>query len=201
MSAEITETTVDESAEAAMEVAEETVVVAEEIAEEEAVAEVEEEAIAEALEEVEDVEESEEVAEESAEFARSSTPAVTPTSIDDLKPKMKVNGTVKRVDLYGAIIDLGIDATALIHISKLGTEQVNRVSDVLNEGDSIQAWVEKVDPERQQVMLSLVEPLAVDWGDLKEGQTYTGTVTRLENFGAFVSIGAEREGLVHISAG
>ncbi|MEZ4516327.1 MAG: S1 RNA-binding domain-containing protein [Chloroflexota bacterium] len=124
---------------------------------------------------------------------------VTPTDISDLKPKMKVNGTVKRVDLYGAIIDLGIDATALIHISKLGSEQVNRVSDVLSEGESIQAWVEKTDPERQQIMLTMVEPLAVDWSDLKEGQVYTGTVTRLENFGAFVSIGAEREGLVHIS--
>lgn len=126
-------------------------------------------------------------------------PLVTPNSVADLKPKMKVKGTVKRVDLYGAIIDLGIDATALIHISKLGAEQVNRVSDVLNEGDTVEAWVEKVDAGRQQVMLTRVEPVAVDWNDLKEGQTYTGTVTRLENFGAFVGIGAEREGLVHIS--
>lgn len=197
MSAEIIETTADEAAEAAMEVAEETAVLEEVIAEEVALAEAEAEVevVAEAIAEAE----AEEELEESTEVVVSSTPAVTPTSIADLAPKMKVNGTVKRVDLYGAIIDLGIDATALIHISKLGTEQVNRVSDVLKEGDAIQAWVEKVDPERQQVMLTLVEPLAVDWGDLKEGQTYTGTITRLENFGAFVTIGAEREGLVHIS--
>lgn len=129
----------------------------------------------------------------------SAAPIENPESLADLKPKMKVKGTVKRVDLYGAIIDLGIDATALIHISKLGSEQVNRVSDVLNEGDTVEAWVEKVDADRQQIMLTRVEPVAVDWNDLKEGQTYTGTVTRLENFGAFVGIGAEREGLVHIS--
>src|SRR5690606_15594251 len=60
-------------------------------------------------------------------------------------------------------------------------------------------WVEKVDPERQQVMLTMVPPLAVDWNELKTDQVYDGKVTRLETFGAFVSIGAEREGLVHIS--
>ena len=131
------------------------------------------------------------------------TPEITteaaPTSIADLSPKMQLTGTVKRLELYGAFIDLGLDATGLIHISKLGSEQVNRVSDVLKEGDAVTVWVEKVDPERQQVMLTMVPPLAVDWTELKTDQVYEGKVTRLETFGAFVSIGAEREGLVHIS--
>lgn len=122
-----------------------------------------------------------------------------PSGIADVKPKMKLTGKVKRIELYGAFIDLGFDATALVHISKLGNEQVNRVSDVLNEGDEVTVWVEKVDPERGQVMLTMVAPLAVDWGDLEAGASYKGTVTRLENFGAFVNFGAEREGLVHIS--
>jgi transcriptional accessory protein Tex/SPT6 len=122
-----------------------------------------------------------------------------PTSIADLTPKMQLTGTVKRLELYGAFIHLGLDANGLIHISKLGGEQVNRVSDVLKEGEEVTVWVEKVDPERQQVMLTMIPPLAVDWGELKTDQTYEGTVTRLETFGAFVSIGAEREGLVHIS--
>lgn len=124
----------------------------------------------------------------------------TPTSIDELEPKMRLKGTVKRLELYGAFIDIGLDdVTALVHISKIGGDQVNRVADVLNEGDEVLVWVEKVDPERQQVMVSMLEPLAVDWSDLEVGQEYDGTVTRLENFGAFVNIGAEREGLVHIS--
>ena len=131
------------------------------------------------------------------------TPEITtdapPTSIADLTPKMQLTGTVKRLELYGAFIDLGFDATGLIHISKLGGEQVNRVSDVLEEGAEVTVWVEKVDPERQQVMLTMVPPLAVDWTELKTDQVYEGKVTRLETFGAFVSIGAEREGLVHIS--
>lgn len=184
MSAENTELIAEETADIAAEAVETTAEVEEIAAESEMVA-------AEAEEMVADAEKTSEEADD--------TSIITPTSVADLKPKMKVNGTVKRVDLYGAIIDLGIDATALVHISKLGSDQVNRVSDVLSEGDTITAWVEKVDPERGQVMLTMVEPVAVDWGDLKEGQTYTGKITRLENFGAFVSIGAEREGLVHIS--
>jgi predicted RNA-binding protein with RPS1 domain len=45
----------------------------------------------------------------------------------------------------------------------------------------------------------MTPPLAVEWRDLKKGQVYSGTITRLEKFGAFVDIGAEKEGLVHIS--
>jgi transcriptional accessory protein Tex/SPT6 len=122
-----------------------------------------------------------------------------PASLDELKRKTKLTGTVKKLELYGAFIDIGMDVNALIHISKLGAGQVNRVSDVLREGEEVTVWVEKVDPERQQVMVTMVEPLAIDWGDLQVGQEFTGRVTRLENFGAFVDIGAEREGLVHIS--
>jgi small subunit ribosomal protein S1 len=127
------------------------------------------------------------------------TTAAAPSNIEDIKPKMQLTGTVKRLELYGAFIDLGLETTGLIHISKLGGDQVNRVSDVLQEGEEVTVWVEKVDPDRQQIMLTMVPPLAVDWSDLKTDQVYSGTVTRLENFGAFVNIGAEREGLVHIS--
>ncbi|MFN2125455.1 MAG: S1 RNA-binding domain-containing protein [Candidatus Promineifilaceae bacterium] len=123
----------------------------------------------------------------------------TAASIDELAPKMKLEGTVSRLELYGAFIDIGVGTNALIHISKLGNEHVNRVSDVLNVGDVVTVWVDKVNPEQGQIMVTMVEPLAVDWSDLKKGQTYTGTVTRLENYGAFIDIGAEREGLVHIS--
>jgi len=122
-----------------------------------------------------------------------------PQSLDDLKPKMKLTGTVKRLELYGAFLDVGVGVDALIHISKLGTEHVNRVADVLNVGDEVNVWVDKVDKKRQQLMVTMIEPLSVEWRDLEEGQVYTGTVSRLESYGAFVNIGAEREGLVHIS--
>lgn len=127
------------------------------------------------------------------------TPVANPQSIQDLKRKMNLTGTVERLELYGAFIDVGFDVTALIHISQLSSDRVNRVTDVLDEGDEVTVWVDKIDVDNNQIMVTMVEPLAVDWNDLKKGQVYTGSVTRLENFGAFVDIGAEREGLVHIS--
>ncbi len=125
--------------------------------------------------------------------------APVPTSIEELKPKMELQGTVTRLELYGAFIDVGVGVNALVHISRLSTGHVNRVSDMLAVDDEVTVWVEKVDPNNQQVLLTMIEPLEVEWRDLKNGQVYTGTVTRLENYGAFVDIGAEREGLVHIS--
>ncbi len=116
-----------------------------------------------------------------------------------LERKAKLQGKVSRLELYGAFIDVGMETDALIHISQLGTEHVNRVTDVLKVGDEVTVWVEKVDPKRNQLMVTMIEPLAVEWNDLKTGNAYTGAVTRLENYGAFIDIGAEREGLVHIS--
>ncbi len=135
---------------------------------------------------------------EITEVVETPTPAA-PTSIEELKPKMKVTGRVEKLELYGAFIDIGVGVNALVHISQLNEGRVNRVSDVLKEGDEVGVWIDKVDPEAQQIMVTMVEPLAVEWSDLKSGQVYTGTVKRLEDFGAFIDIGAEREGLVHIS--
>ena len=125
-------------------------------------------------------------------------PVTDVSSISDLEPKMKLTGTVERLELYGAFVDLGVGTSAILHISKMG-KRVNRVSDVLAVGDEVSIWVESIDPEKGQITITMQEPLAVEWSDLQVGQVYDGTVTRLEKFGAFVDIGAEKEGLVHIS--
>lgn len=125
------------------------------------------------------------------------TPPV-PQSLGDLQRKQKITGTVKRTELYGAFIDVGLEVDAIIHISQLG-KKVTRVADALSVGDQVEVYIEKIEPERGQLIVSMIEPLAVDWSDLQDGQVYTGQVTRLENFGAFTDIGAEKEGLIHVS--
>ena len=122
----------------------------------------------------------------------------SPQNLTELRRKMQLKGTVVRLELYGAFIDIGVGTNAILHISKL-PGRVNRLADVLSVGDEVTVWVQSVNKDKEQVTVSMVEPLAVDWSDLKIGQVYTGKVTRLERFGAFVDIGAEKEGLIHIS--
>lgn len=123
----------------------------------------------------------------------------SPTSIQNLERKMKVKGTVRSVELYGAFVDIGVGVDGILHISQLDGRKANRIADVLNVGDEVDLWIDSINRETGQIMLTMVEPQAVDWPDLAEGKVFTGTVTRLENFGAFVNIGAEKDGLVHVS--
>lgn len=126
------------------------------------------------------------------------TQAQQVTSIRELQPKMRLQGVVKETQLYGALVDIGLEQDGLVHISQLAPTRVNLVSDVVKPGDHVTVWVTEVDREKGRIGLTMVEPPRVDWRELREGQTCTGTVTRLESYGAFVDIGAERPGLLHV---
>lgn len=122
-----------------------------------------------------------------------------PASIDDIAPKMELKGVVKKIDLYGALVDIGIGRPGLLHISQLSQDHVKNVSDVLHEGQEITVWVRDIDREKGRVGLTMLKPPALDWNEIAVDNVYRGTVVRLEKFGAFVDIGAERPGLVHVS--
>src|SRR5512146_2333700 len=120
---------------------------------------------------------------------------------NDVKPKMHYSGTVVKTGLAGAIIDVGIGRPAVIHISQIVPEAqeqpIKRVEDVLKVGQQVDVWVKRVKDDR--VELTMIKPLDLEWRDIKKGMTVKGQVVRLEKFGAFVEIGAERPGLIHIS--
>lgn len=121
------------------------------------------------------------------------------TSIQDLKRKMKFTGTVLKTTLAGAVVDIGLPTPGVIHISQLQEEPTNRVEDVVRPGQTVEVWVKRVDPKRNRIELTMIKPLDLEWRDITKGMVLKGKVTRLEKFGVFVDVGAERPGLVHIS--
>jgi small subunit ribosomal protein S1 len=124
---------------------------------------------------------------------------MTPETIEDLKPKMKVAGKVIKTSLAGAIVDVGVGVPGVIHISKIQKGSVSRVSDVLTAGQEVEVWIQRVDPENKKIELTMLEPVGVDWTEIKPDMELVGKVTRIEKYGVFVDIEAERPGLVHIS--
>lgn len=123
----------------------------------------------------------------------------THLSVENINRKDKFTGTVVKTMLAGAIIDIGSDATGILHISQLQEKPVNKVEDVLEVGQHVDVWVKRVFPKKNRVELTMIEPLPLEWREIKEGTVVKGTIARLEKYGAFVEIGAERPGLVHIS--
>jgi small subunit ribosomal protein S1 len=114
-----------------------------------------------------------------------------------LQPKAHLTGKVIKTTIAGAILDIGQKVPGVVHISQLKKDPVNRVEDVVQIGQSVDVWVRRVRDDR--VELTMVEPLGLEWREMEAGMLVKGKVERLETYGAFVDIGAERPGLVHVS--
>ena len=125
---------------------------------------------------------------------------VTETSnLDEIKRKAHFNGTVIKTTIAGAVVDIGLSIPGVVHISQLSTKPVNRVEDVIKVGDQVEVWVRRIFPKKDRIELTMVKPLDLEWREIDKDLIVKGKVVRLEKFGAFVDIGAERPGLVHIS--
>ena len=79
-------------------------------------------------------------------------------NIEDLRVGMKLEGTVRNVVDFGAFIDIGLHDDGLAHISKLTKEYIKHPLDVVNVGDIVTCYVDKIDMERKKVNLTLIKP-------------------------------------------
>ena len=127
-----------------------------------------------------------------------STATSQPDNLAALRPKMRLHGTVSSIEIFGILVDVGVGRDALVHISELNVKGNKNFGNNFEIGQSITVWVKQVEKKAKRVTLTLQEPPAVDWQELKPGQVYSGKVIRIEKFGAFVDIGAELSGLVHV---
>ncbi len=120
----------------------------------------------------------------------------------EIKPKERYTGTVLKTTLQGALVDIGSEKPAFIHISQAVKEnnpkiEINSIEEVLEKGQKMDFWVKRIRKDR--IELTMKEPLGLEWREIKPDMTVKGQIVRLETFGAFVEIGAERPGLIHIS--
>ena len=122
--------------------------------------------------------------------------------LEKLSKRMRLKGTVSSIVDFGAFVDLGgIDG--LIHISELSWSHVNHPSEVVKVGEEVEVEVLDVDLQRERISLGLKQTTEDPWTKLVEtypvGTIVDGKVTKIVPFGAFIELGANVEGLVHIS--
>ena len=79
-------------------------------------------------------------------------------TIKDLKVGMELQGTVRNVVDFGAFIDIGLHDDGLAHISKLSIDYIKHPLEVVNVGDIVTCYVDKIDLEREKVNLTLIKP-------------------------------------------
>ena len=122
--------------------------------------------------------------------------------LEKLSKGMRLKGTVSSIVDFGVFVDLGgIDG--LIHISELSWSHVNHPSEVVKVGEEVEVEVLDVDLQRERISLGLKQTTEDPWTKLVEtypvGTVVDGKVTKIVPFGAFIELGANVEGLVHIS--
>ena len=79
-------------------------------------------------------------------------------TIDNLKPGMKLEGTVRNVVDFGAFIDIGLHSDGLVHISKITNKYIKHPSEVLSVGDIVTCYVININKDKEKVSLSLIDP-------------------------------------------
>ncbi len=122
-----------------------------------------------------------------------------PVDIKDLKPGMRLMGKVKNMVDFGAFIDIGVGRDGLAHISTLKRAGVDKT---LKVGDEVEVQVRRADLDNNRISLTIPGAGRTDktrLEDLVAGTMVTGRVVRLVDFGAFIDVDAQTDGLVHIS--
>ena len=113
-----------------------------------------------------------------------------------------INGTVSSVKAFGVFVDIG-GVDGMCHVSELSLQHVDNPASLVRVGDPLTVTITSIDVEKGRIGLSRRDQLSEEQRDrvsqLKAGSVIEGTVTRIADFGAFVSVIDDVEGLCHVS--
>ena len=119
-----------------------------------------------------------------------------------LEEGQTVTGVVKNITEYGVFIDLG-GLDGLLHITDMSWKRIKHPKEMVSLGDDLQLKILNFDREGQKVSLGLKQLVPDPWENIAEkypeGARFTGVITNLADYGAFVELENGVEGLVHIS--
>jgi small subunit ribosomal protein S1 len=116
----------------------------------------------------------------------------------------QVRGQVRNMTAYGAFVELEEGIDGMVHVSDLSwTKKINHPSEILKKGDEVDAVVIDIDKANQRISLGVKQLETDPWkeieGKYKVGDVVKGTVSKIANFGAFIELPGDIDGLVHIS--
>ena len=122
--------------------------------------------------------------------------------IQSLHEGQVIDGVVKNITDYGAFVDLGgIDG--LLHVTDMSYKRVNHPSEVINIGDTVKVQIVRINRETQRISLGMKQLESDPWegagAKYPIGARFTGRVTNITEYGAFVELEPGIEGLVHVS--
>ena len=122
--------------------------------------------------------------------------------VQNLEEGQVIDGVVKNITDYGAFVDLGgIDG--LLHVTDIAWRRVNHPSEVLNIGQQVKVKIIKINHETHRISLGMKQLLDDPWQGIEAkypvGARFTGRVTNITDYGAFVELEAGIEGLIHVS--
>ena len=122
--------------------------------------------------------------------------------IDGIKEGAILDGVVKNITDYGAFIDLG-GVDGLLHVTDISWKRINHPAEVLTVGQNVKVQVIRFNEDNQRISLGMKQLENDPWQAVADkynvGEVYTGKVTNITDYGAFVELEDGIEGLVHVS--
>ena len=116
----------------------------------------------------------------------------------------RVRGKVRNLTNYGAFVELEDGIDGMVHVSDMSwTRRINNPAEVMKKGDDVEAIVLDVDVDQQRISLGVKQTQTDPWSEIDRkyriGDLVNGKVSKIANFGAFIELSDEIDGLVHVS--